>query len=230
LTPEFLPCEGDLTEQQIVRQARRRILSHAEEVTGNVAQTCRYYGISRQCFYTWLRRFEAEDFEGLRDRSSRPHFSPLATHTDVVGKIVYLRQHYHFGPRRISMYLARYHDISIRSASLDFLPDGRTAVRVEVEVLGVLVAAEVGEHPASSVLGLDVGSHGPHDVHHFSQQTVGCVAEIGERRYVALGHDDDVNRPKRAGVMKRQDVVGFEYDFDRRSTADCFIAIEVSIR
>jgi hypothetical protein len=43
-----------MTEQQLLRQAKRRlaILQHAEEVTGNVAQTCRYYGISRQCFYT----------------------------------------------------------------------------------------------------------------------------------------------------------------------------------
>jgi hypothetical protein len=31
------------------RQVRRRlaILNHAEEVTGNVAMTCRYYGVSR---------------------------------------------------------------------------------------------------------------------------------------------------------------------------------------
>ena len=43
-----------MTEQQLTRQAKRRlaILRHAEEVTGNVARTCRYYGISRQCFYT----------------------------------------------------------------------------------------------------------------------------------------------------------------------------------
>jgi transposase-like protein len=51
------------------RQVRRRlaVLRHAEEVTGNVAQTCRYYGISRQCYHTWLRRFEAEGgADGLR--------------------------------------------------------------------------------------------------------------------------------------------------------------------
>jgi transposase InsO family protein len=31
----------------------------------------------------------------------------------VVGKILYLRQNYHFGPAKISMYLARYHDVTI---------------------------------------------------------------------------------------------------------------------
>jgi transposase InsO family protein len=42
------------------RQVRRRlaILHHAEEVTGNVAMTCRYYGVTRQSFYVWKRRYE----------------------------------------------------------------------------------------------------------------------------------------------------------------------------
>ena len=44
------------------REQQRRVkhcvamIRHAEEVTGNVAMTCRYYGISRQCFYKWKRR------------------------------------------------------------------------------------------------------------------------------------------------------------------------------
>ena len=97
------------------RQVRRRlaILRHAEEVTGNVAMTCRYYGISRQLFYTWQRRFDGEGADGLKDRSRRPKTSPRATRTEVVGKIIYLRQHYHFGPAKIAMYLQRYHDVAI---------------------------------------------------------------------------------------------------------------------
>ena len=59
-----------MTEQQLLRMAKRRlaILRHAEEITGNVALTCRYYGISRQCFYTWRRRYDAHGLDGLRDR------------------------------------------------------------------------------------------------------------------------------------------------------------------
>jgi hypothetical protein len=43
-----------MTEAQIDREVKRRlaIFSHADEVTGNVALTCRYYGITRQTFYT----------------------------------------------------------------------------------------------------------------------------------------------------------------------------------
>ena len=109
-----------MTEQQLARMAKRRlaILRHAEEITGNVALTCRYYGISRQIFYTWKRRFDAHGLDGLRDRSHRPHVSPGTTRTEVVGKIIYLRQHYHFGPAKIAMYLARYHDISISQSGV----------------------------------------------------------------------------------------------------------------
>lgn len=67
-----------------------------------MAQTCRYFGISRQTFYAWLRRYQEKGLEGLRDRSSRPRVSPNATSAEVVGKIIYLRQHYHFGPEKIS--------------------------------------------------------------------------------------------------------------------------------
>ena len=102
------------------RQVRRRlgILQHAEEVTGNVAMTCRYYGVARQSFYTWKRRYEELGLEGLKDRSRRPKVSPNATHVDVVGKILYLRQNYHFGPGKIAMYLKRYHDVSISSSGV----------------------------------------------------------------------------------------------------------------
>lgn len=104
-----------MTEHEQRRLVRHRlsVLQHAQEISHNVAQTCRYYGISRQTFYKWLRRYEEQGLEGLRDRSSRPHTSPNATSAEVVGKIMYLRQHYHFGPQKIAMYLSRYHDITI---------------------------------------------------------------------------------------------------------------------
>jgi transposase InsO family protein len=109
-----------MTERELARQAERRlaVLRHAEEVTGSVALTCRYYGISRQLFYKWRRRFEEGGIDGLRDRSRRPKTSPRATHIEVVGKIIYLRSNYHFGPQKISMYLKRYHDIDISTSGV----------------------------------------------------------------------------------------------------------------
>ncbi|MGV9901968.1 IS481 family transposase [Streptomyces sp. NPDC003388] len=109
-----------MTERELARRARHRlaVLRHAEEVSGNVAATCRYYGISRQCFYTWRRRYEAECLDGLRDRSSAPHHTPHATTADVVEKILWLRRQYHFGPAKIAMYLQRYHDVAISTSGV----------------------------------------------------------------------------------------------------------------
>jgi len=104
-----------MTERELERRAQRRlaVLRHVEEVSFNVAATCRYYGISGQCYYGWLRRYEADGLEGVKDRSSRPHRSPNSTQAEVIEKIVWLRKHYHFGPAKIAMYLARYHDVTI---------------------------------------------------------------------------------------------------------------------
>ena len=109
-----------MNEHELQRQAKHRlaILRHAEEITGGVAATCRYYGISRTRFYRWQRRYEEQGLAGLRDRSKRPHHSPNATAAEVIGKVVHLRQHYHFGPLKISMYLKRYHDIEISQSGV----------------------------------------------------------------------------------------------------------------
>jgi transposase len=79
-----------MSEPQLPREVRRRlaVIRHAEEVTGTVAMTCRYYEISRQVYYRWLRRYQERGIDGLRDLSRRPHHSPNATHVDVIGKIV----------------------------------------------------------------------------------------------------------------------------------------------
>src|SRR6267143_577110 len=107
--------EAQLTERELSRGAARRlaIIQHVEEVTGNVAMTCRYFGISRHTFYLWLRRYQQLGPEGLRERSHRPLVCPHATKAEVVGKIIHLRQHYHFGPAKIAMYLKRYHDVTV---------------------------------------------------------------------------------------------------------------------
>ena len=54
----------------------------------------------------------------MKDRSSRPHVSPNVTQTEVVEKIIWLRKHYHFGPAKIAMYLARYHDVTISTSGV----------------------------------------------------------------------------------------------------------------
>ena len=97
------------------RSVHRRLgwFRHVDEVTHNVAKTCRYFGISRQTYYRWYRRYGKLGEPGLRDGSSRPLHSPRTTPSEVVEKVLYLRRYYHFGPGRICMYLRRYHALTI---------------------------------------------------------------------------------------------------------------------
>ena len=105
-------------EQARVVNWRTRLLQHARDVTGNVAQTCRHFGLSRQAYYKWKKRFDRDGDLGLIDRSRRPLRSPQATPPEVVSKILYLRQNYHFGPGKISDYLERFHRLSVAASSV----------------------------------------------------------------------------------------------------------------
>jgi Homeodomain-like domain/Integrase core domain len=73
--------------------------------------------------YSWKRRYDVHGLDGLRDRSHRPHIRPNATRTEVVGKIIYLRQHYHFGPAKIAMYLKRDHEVQISPRACGASPE-----------------------------------------------------------------------------------------------------------
>lgn len=111
-----------MSEQQQLRlqNHRLKVLSYAQS-TGNVAKTCRRYGISRTLFYRWRQRYQEDGPQGLWNRSHAPIHSSQCHSVEVVEKILYLRQHYHMGPWRIHTYLARYHDISIAKSSIYFI-------------------------------------------------------------------------------------------------------------
>jgi transposase-like protein len=113
-------------EQSRLTAWRMRVLQQAAD-EGNVARVCRRFGISRKSFYKWKRRRTEHGDIGLCDRARTPHCSPRATAREVISKILYPRQHYHFGAGRIAAYLARVHQISIAVSSghrrIDGIPD-----------------------------------------------------------------------------------------------------------
>jgi transposase-like protein len=78
-------------EQNRLVNWRHKFLQHARH-SGNVAETCRYFGISRTKFYKWKKRFEKHGVAGLSDQSRAPRNSPNETPKAVVSKILYLRQ------------------------------------------------------------------------------------------------------------------------------------------
>jgi transposase InsO family protein len=103
-------------EERAVKR-KLRILEHAKH-SGNVAKTCRYFGIPRSIFYVWRDAFMKGGEHALLPKKPIPKHQPNRTPDEVVEKILYLRQKYHLGPHRIMWYMARYHDIKISDATI----------------------------------------------------------------------------------------------------------------
>jgi transposase InsO family protein len=62
---------------------------------GNVSFTCRHFGISRQTFYVWQRRYDPRDLRRLEARSPRPKRTRPRTWTDAqVQAVRELREQY----------------------------------------------------------------------------------------------------------------------------------------
>ena len=99
-------------EQRRLMAWRFKVLQQASDGSRQVAYTCRHFGISRKTFYKWKHRYGLEGEAGLCDRPRAPHRCPCATPREVVSKILYLRQTYHFGAGKIADYLRRFHGTS----------------------------------------------------------------------------------------------------------------------
>ena len=74
----------------------------------SVADVCRRYGISRDTYYRYRRRYLAEGLDGLEDRSRRPRSSPAQVPVEVEIRICEMRRdHPRWGARRIRAELGR---------------------------------------------------------------------------------------------------------------------------
>ena len=98
-------------------QRKLRIFQYAKEI-GHVAKACRYFGIARASFYRWRELYKKDGEAGLINKKPIPKNPTNRTSSEVVEKVLHLRQTYHLGPIRIVWYLARYHDIKISDAGV----------------------------------------------------------------------------------------------------------------
>ncbi|MFC1565111.1 IS481 family transposase [candidate division KSB1 bacterium] len=105
-----------MTQEQRDIKRKLRALKHFEE-TGSVSKTSRYFGISRQSFYSWKKAYEELGEKGLVNSKPCPKNPALRTPAHIEEKVLYLRRTYHLGPERITMYLDRYHGIKISEST-----------------------------------------------------------------------------------------------------------------
>jgi transposase len=67
-----------------------------------VAHVAADLGVSRQCAHRWVRRFDAQGWPGLHDRSSRPHRIAGRTPAAVEEQVVACRRAQRRGPAFIA--------------------------------------------------------------------------------------------------------------------------------
>ena len=78
----------------------------------NVSALCREAEVTRKTFYKWVNRYKDQGFDGLQERSRRPHRSPGQTPVNVEERIVRLRKELadaglDHGPTTIQWHLGR---------------------------------------------------------------------------------------------------------------------------
>lgn len=101
-----------------------------------------------------------------------------------------------------------------------------TKTNVPVEVLGVLIAPEVGDDAARAVLFCDVCGDAADHGKELGKKIVTTVRrkQIGN---VYFGNNDDVHRPMGFGVMERKHTVGFYDHLHLRPPAQHLVAIKI---
>lgn len=94
-----------------VGQLRLTWMSHYLRHGRNAAFSCRHFGISRQTFYRWWRRYDPHDLSTLEDRSHRPHRHRQPTWTSSQSEAVLaLRREYpRWGKDKLVVLLGRKH-------------------------------------------------------------------------------------------------------------------------
>src|SRR5947209_13409592 len=81
-----------MAQKVVAMEAKLRAVLAAGTVGVRVTELCSQQEISRQSFYKYKRRWEAEGPPGLVERSRRPHRSPASMPPELEDEIVRLRK------------------------------------------------------------------------------------------------------------------------------------------
>lgn len=87
-------------------EERIRFVLAVEQREYPIAELCRQYGISRKTGYKWIRRYQADGLDGMRERSRRPLHCPHKTSQQWVDRIIQHKlKHPRWGPKKIRIIL-----------------------------------------------------------------------------------------------------------------------------
>ena len=92
---------------------RYRMIIEPEHSGKSISDTCTVFGVSRQTWYKWKRRYNVYGIDGLKNQSKRPHNIKNVKVTKELEKIILeMRLNNRFGPMRIRFRLKRKYGVS----------------------------------------------------------------------------------------------------------------------
>lgn len=93
-----------------VLEERFRFVTEWNSGDWNMAELCRFYGVTRKTGYKWVDRYGAKGMEGLKDLSRAPEYHPNEVSEAVEDEVLALRaKHPFWGPRKIRAWLIQAH-------------------------------------------------------------------------------------------------------------------------
>ncbi len=117
--------------------ARVELVRRVRQAGRPIAHVAAEMGVSRQCGHRWVARFDAEGWDGLRDRSSRPRSCPTRTPVEVEAVVLACRDAQRIGRDRV----AEVTGVPARTVSRILTRHGRPPLAVLDPVTGMVVRA-----------------------------------------------------------------------------------------
>lgn len=96
---------------------RLRWMEHYK-LSKSVSATSRHFGIARETFYRWHRRYEQFREKGLAELSRRPHKINWQIPHDVVDLILQIREERRYGHQRLSLYLKKRYNVFVSATTI----------------------------------------------------------------------------------------------------------------
>ena len=100
-------------------EKRYKMIIESERSGKTISDICIEFGVSRQTWYKWKRRYNTYGIDGLKTKSKRPHNIKNVKITKELEKIILeLRLNNRFGPMRIRFRLKRKYGVSLGTKTI----------------------------------------------------------------------------------------------------------------
>jgi transposase len=98
---------------------RYKMIIEPERSGKSISDTCTTFGVSRQTWYKWKKRYNVYGIGGLKNQSKRPHDIKNVKVTKELEKIILeLRLNNRFGPKRIRFRLKRKYGVNLGTKTI----------------------------------------------------------------------------------------------------------------